>query len=84
MVLVSCRSHTHDKSGAFNVSTVVDWLLLNPPPLPSKYLYQVMRRLMDAAGHGHVMTNDKKTREISLTQSGGWEEGGDASDGEGG
>lgn len=28
---------------------------------------------MDASGHGHVMTNDQKTRDISLTQAGGWE-----------
>lgn len=34
---------------------------------------QVMKRLMDAAGHGHVMVSDKKTRDISVTQEGGWE-----------
>lgn len=32
-----------------------------------------MKRLMDTAGHGHVMSTDQKTREMSLTHAGGWE-----------
>jgi hypothetical protein len=33
-----------------------------------------IQSLMDASGHGHLMLHDKRTRDISLGVTGGWEQ----------
>ncbi|CAN0304452.1 unnamed protein product, partial [Discosporangium mesarthrocarpum] len=39
-----------------------------------KSVAQVMKGLMDASGHGHLIARDQRTRDISLKGTGVWED----------